>query len=485
MAPAAHSASSSSSSSLETPQRDLTTALADVLVDRLDEGAPLLGRKAARLKGRRPDCGTAVNVCNNLIGSGILALPLALAKTSLTCGLALLVGVALLSFYTMWLLCRSCDIAGTFNYKEVVTRNVGPRSGLFVELVMGLYTAGTCIAYGVLIGDFFPEFARFACLRAVGAEGMARSAVCAFATDRRAMVFALGGAVMMPLSSFRDLTPLRYTSFVALAAVVYTCSVTAERYLFETEGEGRRRHEVFHPNTAPDVAWVAPDDYQGLFVALALMGVAFNCHYNIPQFYREIGGSRSRMMASTASGLAMCFVLYCAMAVCGYLHFGGRTEADILNNFSTSDQLAVGARLALGTTIVFSYPLVFNKVRGAADALLFRGEGTRRRHYLLTLLLNVAVILPGAYIEDLSLVLSFNGAIFGSLICYCIPAVVYLCGRHQTWGKAMRGCPGSALPVFCVLFGLAVLGFGTLQSFCAHHAQFGVSDAAARRVCAA
>ena len=100
MAPAAYSASSSSSSSLETPQRDLTAALADVLVDRLDEGAPLLGRKAARLKGRRPDCGTAVNVCNNLIGSGILALPLALAKTSLTCGLALLVGVALSSFYT-------------------------------------------------------------------------------------------------------------------------------------------------------------------------------------------------------------------------------------------------------------------------------------------------------------------------------------------------------------------------------------------------
>ena len=152
-----------------------------------------------------------MNVANNLIGSGILSLPFALSQTSVGAGSLLMVAVAALSTYTMQLQCRSCDRCGTFDYRRVADEALGRACGTGVELVMALYTLGTCMSYSVLVGDFFTSIAEFAC--SGGGEGPGASSLppaCSFFESRPNAVFVLGAAVLLPVSSLRELSALRH-----------------------------------------------------------------------------------------------------------------------------------------------------------------------------------------------------------------------------------------------------------------------------------
>ena len=60
-------------------------------------------------------------------------------------------------------------------------------------------------------------------------------------------------------------------------------------------------------------------------------------------------------------------------------------------------------------TLLFSYPLVFNKLRFSVHSLLFPGRDVDFRAVVAyALVLNPLVFAVGAYVTDLSVVLSFN-----------------------------------------------------------------------------
>ena len=414
-----------------------------------------------------------MNVANNLIGSGILSLPFALSQTSVGAGSLLMVAVAALSTYTMQLQCRSCDRCGTFDYRRVAEEALGRACGTGVELVMALYTLGTCMSYSVLVGDFFTRIVEFACSGGDGGGGPGASPLpptCSFFESRPNAVFVLGAAVLLPVSSLRELSALRYTSLVALVTVLYTVGVVVYKYLFTWSGG----HLVLKPHTAPDVRWWAPAE-GGVFVSLALMGVAFNCHYNIPRYYRELGPrQRHRMAPSFTCGVGIALSLYLIIAAGGYLTFGGKTLPDVLSDYGTDDLLATLARGALGVTLLFSYPLVFNKLRFSVHSLLFPGRDVDLRAVVAyALVLNPLVFAVGAYVTDLSVVLSFNGALNGTLICYIIPSALYL--RLDGFHPKKEGVRFLArAPLWCIFVGLVLMVLGTKEAICKHADVFGI-----------
>ena len=51
-------------------------------------------------------------------------------------------------------------------------------------------------------------------------------------------------------------------------------------------------------------------------------------------------------------------VLSAVVMVSGFLTFGGAADGYILNNYATTDKLAQLARLAIGGSIVTTYPLL-------------------------------------------------------------------------------------------------------------------------------
>ena len=105
----------------------------------------------------------------------------------------------------------------------------------------------------------------------------------------------------------------------------------------------------------------------------------------------------------------------------GYLTFGSASQGLILNNYATSDPLALVARLGIGVSIIFSYPLNFLGLReGLLTMLKLHGsrrpptgrdaaaDGADERHLL--------------FLKDLGLVVGLGGAVLGSALVYILPA---------------------------------------------------------------
>ena len=91
----------------------------------------------------------------------------------------------------------------------------------------------------------------------------------------------------------------------------------------------------------------------------AVINVAFTAHYNAPRYYFELRDrTLRRYLVVTASALGASLLIYLTVAFCGYLAFGDATKGDVLENFSPSYALAVGARIALVLVLLSVYPKV-------------------------------------------------------------------------------------------------------------------------------
>merc|ERR1711972_517648 len=108
-----------------------------------------------------------------------------------------------------------------------------------------------------------------------------------------------------------------------------------------------------------------------VFVLVSILATAFCAHFIAPQFYNELsdgggddGSSKmGRFNILTAGGFALSAALSAVFMGAGYLTFGGASNGYILNNYATSDRFAQAARLAIGTSIVTTYPLLHQGLR--------------------------------------------------------------------------------------------------------------------------
>jgi len=163
-----------------------------------------------------------------------------------------------------------------------------------------------------------------------------------------------------------------------------------------------------------------------------MLATAFLAHYNAPKMYKELappedGSSKVptfNLVVAGAFGLA---ALLCgSIMAAGFLTFGGASQGLILNNYATADGLAFVARIGIGLSIIFSYPLNFVGLREGVLSLVNASDKAGRTdvHIISTVLLMVAVNGLALFVKNLGLVVSLGGAILGSALVYIFPALM-------------------------------------------------------------
>ena len=100
----------------------------------------------------------------------------------------------------------------------------------------------------------------------------------------------------------------------------------------------------------------------------------------------------------------------------------GHCNGFILNNYAPGDRLAQVARLAVGSSVVCTFPLTFSTLRDTLRELL----GSRAPSRNLTTLALISVIsLLGAAVKDLGALVSVTGALISTSIAYILPNVMF------------------------------------------------------------
>jgi len=195
---------------------------------------------------------------------------------------------------------------------------------------------------------------------------------------------------------------------------------------------------------APTAA--APLINANMFVLVSMLASAFLAHYNAPKFYNELeapadGGSKlGRFNFVVAGGFLMSCVVMGLVMAAGFMTFGKASQGLILNSYATSDPLASLARLGIGLSIIFSYPLNFVGLREGILAFVGKTEEGKKNSVHVALTLAIMLLMNGSalFLKDLGLVVALGGAVLGSALVYIFPALMAIGEKAGAMGKAEK-----------------------------------------------
>eukprot|EP01059_Diplonema_ambulator_P012837 TRINITY_DN23311_c0_g1_i5.p1 TRINITY_DN23311_c0_g1~~TRINITY_DN23311_c0_g1_i5.p1 ORF type:complete len:306 (+),score=24.92 TRINITY_DN23311_c0_g1_i5:64-918(+) len=222
--------------------------------------------------------GTSIlNLVNNTVGAGLFSLSWCLMKSTMFTGLAVMLLICVLNAISFILLAQCCELAQTCSYLKMMQTAFGRRGGLIAQICVLMYGCGSCISFVVLTGDF---------LVGKGTGVLDAWTDNSLAHSRPLVMSCVAVVLFLPLSSLRNLEPLKYTSFLSFAATLYATAICVWGYandsdnVFTPENQGHQ-HEI--KDSIDYIGFPI-----GVFAALPLINVAYTCHYNAPRYYAEL-----------------------------------------------------------------------------------------------------------------------------------------------------------------------------------------------------
>ena len=179
-------------------------------------------------------CGAVASILNAVIGTGILALPVAFSQLGV--GLASLTIVICAGVVLLSLVCLSevvTKVGGT-SYGHTMELTVGGWSGPFISVIVGAFTFGVCVVYSVVISsnlrDLFFD------------QGWITTPIIPppagdVLDNRRIWVLASSIGVITPLCLLPNFDKLKYVATFAASSMIYLAGVIAV-YLFVSASRG-------------------------------------------------------------------------------------------------------------------------------------------------------------------------------------------------------------------------------------------------------
>jgi amino acid permease len=347
-----------------------------------------------------------LNIFNNQVGSALLTMPWAFKQCGgIIPGLGALTSIAFISWIGFVMIGILCEHFHVTTFTELGGK-VG-MSGKSINMLMFLYTLGSCISYVILTCDFI-----------AGEGGLAfdcDSTFCILLQYRAAVIFVLFIGVLLPSVSslsrggFANLT---FISSLSAFGLVFVLAFALVQFVTGIEHER-------HVHTANLVS-VIP----GVFLALPVFTVAFCAHYNAPKFFSELeDDNRNATSFATISGIATIFswFTYGFLGIVAYLTFTHKENImpDILESYP---QNASVVRFAMLIVILSTFPLAFSAMQDSLLALLQREKHFTRME---TIVLICITSFPASFMKDIAFILDYKGAVLGSIVSIYVPAIAF------------------------------------------------------------
>ncbi|CAK9012285.1 Putative sodium-coupled neutral amino acid transporter 7 (Solute carrier family 38 member 7) [Durusdinium trenchii] len=371
------------------------------------------------------------------MGAGCLSLPHMFSKAGLVLGLSLLTCGAVLAHVSLVILMSCARYTQSRSFAELVSNLQedqldGPVRDLSVDIVITLYGMAAVLIYMMLIGDFMSD--------------IARSPLFDLEVPRHYVILA-SLTVVFPLSIPRNVTALRYISFLSISAITFLTLVVAAKtpeHLADLEGS--------NDSSGTSV--------QTVLQCFAMALFSFNAHTNAVPVALSLDQPRAtRIWHVSLVSVLIELVIYATIATCGYLSFGSQTQQDFIRNYPAEDRWMLIVRCVYSVPIIFGVPM--NLAPAAASMQALAGNlvakmstfGRQRSDseksscqriciVSFVLLFCAAVsILCDAFAD----VIGLFGACFGTLICLIWPLRIYLKVMKTLHSRALSTVVSMAL----------------------------------------
>ncbi|TYJ56624.1 hypothetical protein B9479_002716 [Cryptococcus floricola] len=243
---------------------------------------------------------TLLNVLGDLIGTGLLACPIAIAHAGWVFGPLILCAVCAITLWTLKILVRIIEKDRSMrNFADVARYGLGPRSEKWIA---ALFISDCCIWMVALIVLFSDSF----------------EVVLPMLSSNQWKVVGL--AVIVPL----NFIPLRYLSWTSALGIISTWTLVAI-LIFTGLATPTSPGSIWHP--APTDLWPVHGPVKfGLSFGLLISG--FGGHFLVPNLIRDMKHPEQGERVCEV-GYGICIVVYALVSVFGYLMFGRDVSDEI------------------------------------------------------------------------------------------------------------------------------------------------------------
>ncbi len=299
---------------------------------------------------------------------------------------------------------------GDVGYEDVAAKTLGEPARVVLLISLFLLTFLCAAAYFVLAADLIQPIVTAFIDTSLAADSARYYVMLAFM------------CIVGPLSFFKKLNALRFTSFLSIITIsvlgvvlfyklittkpthfiIHPANATnrtssfASMYgghysdyinsiaghannvmLVTNKNHSHHMHPIHSPihignGTILKHIKVWPNSIDDFMYALPISTVAYLCHFNVLPTNKElIKPTKKRIKRMIHSTIGICLSLYMVIAFCGYLFALDLTCGDILNNYLNDDPAISIGRVGLVITLAMSFPLLVLPCRKVLSRLVY------------------------------------------------------------------------------------------------------------------
>uniref|UniRef100_A0A8C5QCV7 Sodium-coupled neutral amino acid transporter 7 n=1 Tax=Leptobrachium leishanense TaxID=445787 RepID=A0A8C5QCV7_9ANUR len=361
-----------------------------------------------RLAGGTSPAGAIFIVVNAALGAGLLNFPAAFnAAGGVTAGISLQLVLLLFIITGLVILAHCADACSERTYQEVVRGVCGRITGVLCEILIAVYTFGTCIAFFIIIGDQLDKLLGAMMHMPVGGS-------FPWYTDRKFTIPVTGLLFILPLSLPKEISVQKYASFLSVLGTCYVTIVVIVRCIWPGSEIPSR-----------DLS-SSPSSWLAVFNAVPTICFGFQCHVSSVPVYSSMQQQdikRWGFIVTIAMFIALC--VYTGTGVCGFLLFGSDVDQDVLLSFPSDDVAVAVARAFIILCVLTSYPILHYCGRAVLEGLWLRvtaqepGEDPGRercRRIFQTVTWFLLTLLLALFIPDIGRVISLIGGLAACFI---------------------------------------------------------------------
>ncbi|CAK8533338.1 unnamed protein product [Lathyrus sativus] len=408
----------------------------------VDENAPLLP-KTQESDVKLDDFSGAsfssavFNLSTTIIGAGIMSLPACVKKLGMVPGLIAIILSSLYTEKSIDFIIRFSRAGNVSSYGSLMGDSFGKYGKALVQMCITVNNIGFLIIYMIIIGDIISGTSSSGVHHYGILEGWfgvhwwtGRTSVLAFTTL----------AVVVPLTSFKRIDSLRYTSAVSIGlAGVFLVIVAGISIVKIINGD------TIIPRLFPIITDAA--SVFELFTTFPVLTTAYICHTVVHSINNELKDSK-QMQGVVRTSIVLCSSVYILTSFFGFLLFGEEIFDDVLANFDTDLEIPFSlilndvVRASYAAHLVLIFPVVFYAVRINIDGLLFSSSSTRPlvdgnfRFFSITFSLVGMIFLGANFIPSIWVIFQFMGATTAVSVGFIFPAAITLRDKHNIATKS-------------------------------------------------
>eukprot|EP00357_Protocruzia_adherens_P011771 CAMPEP_0114977356 /NCGR_PEP_ID=MMETSP0216-20121206/3190_1 /TAXON_ID=223996 /ORGANISM="Protocruzia adherens, Strain Boccale" /LENGTH=469 /DNA_ID=CAMNT_0002338401 /DNA_START=68 /DNA_END=1477 /DNA_ORIENTATION=- len=411
-----------------------------------------------------------LTVANTIMGAGTLTIPLAMKTYGIPLTIAILAGILVMTYFSVYLLLKVYQATGHTKYSHFAIACNGTAGKVVVECFIILNNLGVSCAYLIIYGTGMPNIVK---------EATSDS----FITNRVVLIIIFA-ILFYPLSFAKKISALKYASFLGVSSFLIFTVIVIERAF--------RRFDDGHEPSSQEVV----DAHYSLevFTVIPSLFLAFTFQFNVFPIYRSLNkASVKRMMGTVGIGTSVCLVIYLLVGIFGFMIFLQDTKANILKNFDDLFNKKDGDIILLNISFVIAavmgFPMLFFEFRNNSRSLFGTiyiamnptrrfssivsgssvgsrgsieedpkgGKGRTIFGYKLAYLIHttcvyVFCVFLAIVVPKLGIVFAFVGALGANSIAYIFPAYFYLKLTPGTMKEDKYKLPAAIMFVMGIVF---------------------------------